>query len=387
MDINFDRRIDRRGTDSYKWDDNEKLFGRRDLLPFWVADMDFATPTPILDAIKSRCEHPVLGYGIRSDSYFEAIEHWLKRRHDWDVPREWMMFCPPSSIVGIHGVISLLTEPGDSILVPMPTYGPLIGLVVDNQRRILECPVREDDDGRFHLDIVDMESRIEADTKMVVFCSPHNPVGRVFTLEELTALADFAECHNLIVVSDEVHMDLVMPGNTHVPYSSVGGDRSVTVISPNKPFNTAGIPQATLIMPDEELRRRYRHFLDVTQLNHDTTFGAEAMIAGYRHCGDWLDEVVRYIAVNHQHAADFIQEQVPGVHKVPAEATYLAWLDFRETGLKQDEIMDRLVNVGGVGLYSGTEFGEEGIGFFRMNIACARSQLDHGLDGIRRAIA
>ena len=140
-------------------------------------------------------------------------------------------------------------------------------------------------------------------------------------------------------------------------------------------------------MPDEELRRRYRHFLDVTQLNHDTTFGAEAMIAGYRHCGDWLDEVVRYIAVNHQHAADFIRDQVPGVHKVPAEATYLAWRDFRETGLKQDEIMDRLVNVGGVGLYSGTEFGEEGGGFFRMNIACARSQLDHGLDGIMRAIA
>ena len=199
MDMNFDRQIDRRGTDSYKWDDNQKLFGRRDLLPFWVADMDFATPAPIFDAIRSRCEHPVLGYGIRSDSYFEALEDWLKRRHGWDVPREWMMFCPPSSIVGIHGVISLLTEPGDSILVPMPTYGPLIGLVVDNQRCILECPVREDDDGRFHLDIADMESRIKDNTKMVVFCSPHNPVGRLWTRDELERIGNICVENNVII--------------------------------------------------------------------------------------------------------------------------------------------------------------------------------------------
>ena len=387
MDINFDRQIDRRGTDSYKWDDNEKLFGRRDLLPFWVADMDFATPTPIFDAIRSRCEHPVLGYGIRSDSYFEAIEDWLKRRHDWEVPREWMMFCPPSSIVGIDGVISLLTEPGDSILVPMPTYGPLIGLVVDNQRRLLECPVREDEAGRFHLDIADMESRIEDNTKMVVFCSPHNPVGRVFTREELTALADLAERHNLIVVSDEVHMDLVMPGHEHIPYGSIGGERSVTVISPNKTFNTAGIPQATLIMPDAGLRERYQAFLNKTQLNHDSTFGAEAMVAGYRHCEDWVDAVVAYIAENHRAAERFIAEQVPGVRKVTAEGTYLGWLDFRQTGLSQDDIMDRLVNTGGVGLYSGTDFGPQGEGFFRMNIACPRETLEQGLEGVRRAIA
>jgi len=387
MDVDFDRPVERRGTGSFKWDDNQRLFGRPDLLPFWVADMDFATPQPILDAIRKRCEHPVLGYGIRSNEYFSAIVDWLRNRHCWEVPREWMTFCPPSTILGMYGVISMLTQPGDSILVPVPTYGPLIGLVADNDRRIIRSPLRQGDDGRFHLDVDDMESRLESGTRLAVFCNPANPVGRVYSRDELGALASLAERRNLTVIADEVHMDLVMPGNTHVPYSSVGGDRSVTVISPNKPFNTAGIPQATLIMPGEELRRRYRHFLDVTQLNHDTTFGAEAMIAGYRHCGDWLGEVVRYIAVNHQHAADFIQDQVPGVRKVPAEATYLAWLDFRETGLKQDKIMDRLVNVGGVGLYSGTEFGEEGIGFFRMNIACARSQLDHGLDGIRRAIA
>ncbi len=389
MDVNsgFDQQIDRRGSDSYKWDDNKKLFGRKDLLPFWVADMDFATPKPILNAIAARCEHPVLGYGIRSEAYFAAIHEWLKTRHQWEVPREWLMFCPPSSIVGIHGVISILTGPGETIAAPTPTYGPLIDLIVDNGRRIIRNPLREDEDGRFHLDVADLESKLEGDTRLVVMSSPNNPVGRVFTREELEGLAAVAERQDLIVISDEVHLDLVMPGHRHIPYGTIGGERSVTVISPNKSFNTAGIPQATLIIPDPDLRASYQVFLNKMQLNHDSTFGAEGMIAGYRHCSLWLDDVVTYIAGNHQFAADYLEENVPGVRKVTAEATYLSWLDFRATGLSQDEIMDRLVNIGGVGLYSGTDFGEEGEGFFRMNLACPRALLERGLQGIRNAMA
>jgi cystathionine beta-lyase len=388
MDVGrFDEQIERRGTDSFKWDDNRRLFGRSDLLPFWVADMDFATPQPILDAIRARCEHPVLGYGIRSDEYYQAIQDWLRERHGWQVPREWMMFCPPSSIVGIHGVIAMLTEPAETIAAPTPTYGPLIDLIVRNGRRILRNPLREDEAGRFRLDVPGLESKLEADTRLAIFCSPHNPTGRVFTRDELQALADLAKRRNLVVVSDEVHLDLVMPGHRHIPYGTIGGERSVTVISPNKTFNTAGIPQATLIMPDPDLRTRYQAWLNKMQLNHDSTFGAEAMIAGYRHCGLWLDDVVTYIAGNHQFAAEYVENQVPGVRKVTAEATYLSWLDFRETGLSQDDIMDRLVNVGGVGLYSGTDFGEEGAGFFRMNLACPRPLLERGLEGIRAAMS
>jgi cystathionine beta-lyase len=388
MDVGrFDEQIERRGTDSFKWDDNRRLFGRSDLLPFWVADMDFATPQPILDAIRARCEHPVLGYGIRSDEYYQAIQDWLRERHGWQVPREWMMFCPPSSIVGIHGVIAMLTEPAETIAAPTPTYGPLIDLIVRNGRRILRNPLREDETGRFRLDVPGLESKLEADTRLAIFCSPHNPTGRVFTRDELQALADLAKRRNLVVVSDEVHLDLVMPGHRHIPYGTIGGERSVTVISPNKTFNTAGIPQATLIMPDPDLRTRYQAWLNKMQLNHDSTFGAEAMIAGYRHCGLWLDDIVTYIAGNHQFAAEYVENQVPGVRKVTAEATYLSWLDFRETGLSQDDIMDRLVNVGGVGLYSGTDFGEEGAGFFRMNLACPRPLLERGLEGIRAAMS
>jgi cystathionine beta-lyase len=177
-----------------------------------------------------------------------------------------------------------------------------------------------------------------------------------------------------------------MPGNRHLPYGTIGGERSVTVVSPNKTFNTAGIPQATLIIPDPELRSKYQAYLDMTQLNHDSTFGAEAMMAGYRECADWLAELIEYIAGNHQFVADYLDANVPNVSKIEAEATYLGWLDFRKTGLDQDAIMDRLVNIGGVGLYGGTEFGLQGEAFFRMNLGCPRSRLEEGLMGIQKAL-
>ncbi len=386
MRWDFDREIERRGTDSYKWDANERLFGRRDILPFWVADMDFAAPDAVLTAIRERLEHPVFGYGIRSDEYLASIRDWLRERHAWEVPAEWLMFCPPSTIVGIYGVISILTQPGQSIAAPVPTYGPLIGLIENNQRRLIRNPLCEQD-GRFMLDSDDLAARLEPDTNLVIFCSPHNPTGRVFTRGELESLAGLAEEKDLLVISDEVHCDLVMPGHRHIPYGSIGGDRSVTVISPNKTFNTAGMPQATLIIPDAGLRARYQDFLDLMQLNHDSTFGDVAMVAGYRQGSAWLGELIEYLAENHRFVADYLQQHVPAVRKTEAEATYLAWLDCRGTGLGEDEIMQRLVDIGGVGLYGASEFGLAGEAFFRMNLGCPRSRLELGLQGIRKALA
>jgi cystathionine beta-lyase len=295
------------------------------------------------------------------------------------------MFSPPSSIVGIGGIISVLTERGDSIAAPTPTYGPLLGLVEQNGRKLIRNPLKETD-GRYELDIDDLAQKITADTRMVVLCSPHNPVGRVFSRDELDALSELAEEHDLIVVSDEVHCDLVLPGHRHLPFGSIGGERSVTVISPNKTFNTAGIPQSTLIIPDEKIRERYQVFLNTMQLNHDSTFGTEGMIAGYRLCGPWLDKLVVYLAANHEMAETFFQERIPAIRKTHAEATYLSWLDCRQLGLSEDEIMRRLVEIGGVGLYGGTEFGKEGEGFFRMNLACPRELLERGLLGIEKAL-
>ena len=296
------------------------------------------------------------------------------------------MFCPPSSIVGMYGVVSILTEPGQSIAAPVPTYGPLLGIIQKNQRRLIRNPLREHN-GRYTLDVDDLATRLEADTNMVIFCSPHNPTGRVFSRDELESLAKLAEAKDLLVVSDEVHCDLVMPGHRHIPYGSIGGERSVTVISPNKTFNTAGIPQATLVIPDAGLRARYQDFLDMMQLNHDSTFGAAAMIAGYRHGVAWLEELIEYLAGNHRFVREFLEGHVPMVKKTEAEATYLAWLDFRATGLNEDAIMQRLVDAAGVGLYGASEFGLDGAPFFRMNLGCPRSRLEQGLQGIRKAFA
>lgn len=383
--MDLDRKVERRGTDSFKWDDAENVFGRADLLPFWVADMDFETPAPILDAIRRRCSHPVLGYGMRSTEYIDAVSYWLESRHDWEVPREWLMFCPPSSIVAIYGLVNLLAVPGASVALQTPTYGPLLDLVSDSGRQQILVPFRENE-GCFELDVEAFRDRLRDDTRLIVLCSPHNPTGRVFTEAELASVAALAAEHDLVVISDEVHCDLVMPGYRHIPYGKLGGRRSVTVISPNKTFNTAGIPQATLIIPDPAIREQFQQFLNTLQLNHDSTFGAVGMVAAYRHCEEWLDRVRLYISDNHQLVDDYLAQYVPQLRKATAEATYLAWLDFRALGLSEQEIQRRLVEKGAIGLYPGTEFGAAGDGFFRMNIGCPRSTLKRGLEGIRTAL-
>ncbi len=240
--------------------------------------------------------------------------------------------------------------------------------------------------GRFVFDEAELISRLRPDTRMIILCNPHNPTGRVFTTNELAVIARIAETHDLQIVSDEVHCDLVMPGHRHIPFCKLAPGRSVTVVSPNKTFNTAGIPQATFVIPDESVRQRFRSFLNTLQLNHDSTFGAVGMLVGYRQCADWLDRVIEYIAANHRFAAGWLVENLPQVRKIRAEATYLAWLDFRDTGLSESDIVHRLVHMGRVGLYPGTDFGAAGEGFFRMNLACPRAQLERGLQGIQAAL-
>ena len=382
----FDLEIDRRGTDSFKWDDNKRMFGTADLMPFWVADMDFATPAPILDAIRERCSHPVLGYGIRTDEFFDAITVWIAERHGFEVPREWLMFCPPSSIVGIFGLVTALTDKGDRILVPTPNYGPLLGLVNQNGRELACVPMAEEN-GEFSLDMGAFEGNVTDKTRMLIFSNPHNPTGRVFTREELETLAAFAADHDLFVVADEVHSDLVLPGHRHVPFVDVARARAVTVMSPNKTFNTAGIPQATLLIPDADVREAFQRFLNVTQLNHESTFGAVGAFAGYRQCAAWLDRLLSYLAENHRWLGDFLHTELPQVRKIPAQGTYLAWLDCRELGLPDEELMRRLVERGGVALYGGSEFGPHSAGFMRMNLACPRTRLERGAQALVRALS
>lgn len=376
--------IDRRGSGSYKWDGARALFGR-DVLPFWVADMDFAAPESVLEAVRRRAEHPVFGYEAKGGAIVESVRRWISVRHEWNVRAEWLMFCPPSTIVGMIGLVTRLTARRAGVACHTPGYSPLFRLVEDNGRRLLRCPLVERQ-GRFHLDADDLRRRLDDDVRMLLLCNPHNPTGRVFTEAELHAVSELASEKDLIVVSDEVHCDLVMPGHRHIPFGRLGAERSVTVISPNKTFNTAGIPQSTFIIPDPEVRSVFAGFLDTMQLNHESTFGAVAADAAYRHGADWLDGLISYLDGNHRLARAYLEEHLPSVRVAPAEGTYLVWLDCRATGLAEEELLKRLVETGGVGLYPGTAFGAEGRGFLRMNVACPRETLRRGLEGIARAL-
>lgn len=381
--FDFDTVIERRGTNSFKWDGNERQFGEAGLLPFWVADMDFATPQPILDAIAARLRHPVLGYEERPAAYTGAVRGWLERRHGWEVPAEWLVYCPPSAIVAMYGLLLTESEPGDGVLVPAPTYGPLLGFVGDSGRRLQAVPMVEDQ-GRYRLDLDGLAEAADDRSRILILCNPHNPTGRVFSDDELAALRDFAASRELFVISDEVHADLTRPGYRHVPFGSLGYTRSATVISPNKTFNTAGLPQATVVLPEAATRGRLRQFLDTVQLNHDTTFGGIAMMAGYQHCEDWLDAVRDYIDANHVALADFVS-QAEGLSLYPAEGTYLAWLDYRAVGVSEEQMLAAL-KTAGVALYGGSLFGEAGRGFLRMNVACPRRTLNAGMASISRAL-
>lgn len=380
----FERAPDRRGTGSYKWDGGQAVFGKDNLLPFWVADMDFATPEPVLEAVRQRLAHPVLGYEDRTPEYLQCVQHWLSTRHGWDVPQDSLMFCPPSTIVAMYGLIVSLTAPGDGIVVPTPTYGPLIQLVENTGRRLIRCPMIASGK-RFVLDLESLEAGAKDSASMLILCSPHNPTGRVFTRDELAGVTSIAEHSDLIVISDEVHADLLRPGFRHHPFGSLGLRRSATVISPNKTFNSAGLPQASLVIPDPAMRQALQQYLDTVQVNHDSSFGGVAMMAAYRDCADWLEELLLVLDRNHRRVEEVVTGQIEGVRHWPAEATYLAWLDYRDTGLSETEVQQRLTEIGGIGLYNGSLFGDEGRGFLRMNIACPAETLELGLDGLRKS--
>lgn len=384
-EFDFDSVVNRRGSHCYKWDGSQRLFGADALLPFWVADMDFATAPCILEALAARLQHPVLGYEERTEEYVETVQDWLQRRHGWRVPREWLVFCPPSTIVAMYGLLTMATSDACSIAVPTPTYGPLLAFVEQTGRRLLRIPMHEGAQ-RFELDLDRIAAGIEQDTEMLILCSPHNPTGRVFDEQELAGLVEIAAQHELILVSDEVHADLVRPGFRHRPLGTFDYAKSVTVISPNKAFNTAGLPQSSLVIPDAGLRNVLQRFLDTVQVNHDSSFGSVAMLAAYQDGEEWLNAVIRYIDANHRYLADYVEANIPQLRVWAAEATYLAWLDYRQTGFTEQEVQQRLVQRGGVALYNGSLFGDEGRGFLRMNIACPRATLERGLAGIRRAL-
>jgi cysteine-S-conjugate beta-lyase len=383
----FDRVIERRGTSSLKWDYDEKLCGVPGVLPLWVADMDFAAPPEIVGALEERVAHGIFGYTLEPESYFEAARQWLQRRHGWSVSRDWMK-SSPGVIPALSAAILALTEPGDGIVIQPPVYYPFALRVLGNRRRIVENPLRLNGT-RWEMDFASLERAVDDRTRMLVLCSPHNPVCRVWDRAELERLSAFCRRRGIVIVSDEIHCDLVMRGFCHVPIASVSEEaaqNTVTLVSATKTFNLAGLGGSVTVIPSARLRARFDEQQKAIFVGLANAPAAAAVETAWRVGEEWLNQLLGYVEGNYRFMKDFLAAHLPRAAVTPLEGTYLAWLDMRAMGLGDEELKGRLLRTAGVWLDEGTMFGRGGEGFQRLNLACPRSILTDALQRIAAAL-
>lgn len=383
LKYDFDQVIPRRGTNSSKWDT-----GGADVLPMWVADMDFAIAKPISDALKKRADHPVLGYSIAPPEYYQSVINWFERRHHWKIEREWFAHSP-GIVPALHFLVKTYLKRGDKILLQYPVYYPFFGAAQKNQINIAENRLLYQN-GRYEIDFADFETKAkEPDVKLFYLCSPHNPGGRIWTREELKKMAEICITNNVIIVSDEIHCDLVFPGNKHIPLASISNEiaqHTISCVAPSKTFNLAGLQTSCLIIPNPTLKGVYEKFLDSLGIMRPNAFGIAALIAAFQEGEEWLEELLVYLKGNLDYVRNYLKENIPEIKIMEPDATYLIWLDF--TGLKIDSrtFHELLLKKGKVWLDEGYMFGQSGEGFERINIACPRVTLEEGLRRINFAI-
>ncbi len=370
--------VDRRGGDSAKWNH----FSADDVIPLWVADMDFPAAPAIQDALSRRVAHGVFGYAQVDEGYFDAIVSWQRRRHQWAVDRQWILYTT-GVVPAASCAIKALTLPGEKVLVMTPVYNCFFSSIRNQGCGVEESALVRRGDS-YIVDWQDFEAKCQ-DDKVTVFllCNPHNPVGRVWTREELERMGDICARHHVRVVSDEIHCELMMPGNTFVPFAAVSEQNllnGVTLCSPSKSFNTAGLQNAYLVCKDDELRRRIDRVINIYEVCDVNPFGIAALKAAYNESGQWLDDLCLYIWNNYLWLRKFLNERLPKVTVCRLDATYLAWLDIRQLGISSDEAIRRLLHDGKVFVSSGTLYGQhDGEGYLRINLACARQTLEEGM--------
>jgi cystathionine beta-lyase len=384
----FDRLLDRRGTASLKCDFCELDYGLKDVIPMWVADMDLPAPAPVMEAIRKRAEHPAYGYTLFPGSYWEAIVDWLKARHGWEVRREWLSGCP-GVVPALNFCVRAFVRPGGKAVIQTPVYHPFFTAVEGNGRRLVRNPLRIEG-GRYVMDLEGLEAVIDGETRIIVLCSPHNPVGRVWTREELERLGEICVRRDLIVVSDEIHSDLVFGGRRHVPTMTVSpalADRTIALLSPSKTFNLAGLSTSVVVASNPDLLKAFEAEVRSVGLFGGNVFGIVALEAAYSHGAEWLDQLLPYLEGNMAFAAEFFRTKVPRIRFMVPEGTYLALLDCRALGLPQAALDDFFLRKAGVLFDRGTLFSPELEGFERMNLACPRPVLREALERITRALA
>ncbi|MGC9341865.1 MAG: MalY/PatB family protein [Bacteroidales bacterium] len=385
MKYNFDRIIKRENTNSVKYDLRKEYFGKPDILPLWVADMDFATPDFIRNAVIERAKHPVYGYTVRKEEFPNSIISWMKRRHNWEVNKDWISFSP-GIVPALNMCVLAYSEPGDKIMIQPPVYFPFFRAVKDHNRDLLEN-VLVNTNNNYSIDFEDFEEKAK-EAKIFILCHPHNPVGRLWNHEELRKMVEICVKNNVIIFSDEIHSDLILRNNKHIPVLTIPGAEKITVsmYAPSKTFNLAGLSSSYLIIPDKKLKLNYDRLIDNLHMGLGNVFGAVALEAAYNEGEEWLEELLIYIQDNISFLDNYLKERIPLVKSIIPEATYLVWLDFRELGMEDEELKKFIIHEAKIGLNHGPVFGSGGEGFQRINVACPRKILKKALNQLENAI-
>jgi cystathionine beta-lyase len=385
---NFDEPAGREGTDCIKYDRREETFGVKDIIPMWVADMDFNTPDFVVESLQKRLEHQIYGYSFRSSEYFQSMISWIKTRHNWTVEKEWISFSP-GIVPALNFCTLAFTQAGDNIIVQPPVYFPFFSAAESHGRNLIYNRLTESE-GKWDMDYNSLIAGIDSKTKMIIISNPHNPVGRVWTPEELNNLADICLKNNILIISDEIHCDLVLPGFTHTPMASLSekiAENTVTLIAPSKTFNLAGLSTSSVIIKNPVLRKSFNRIVDNLHVGNGNIFGNTASIAAYTNGHKWLDALLDYIDNNIEFVKDYCGKMIPEIIPVQPEATYMIWLDCRRFGMSGKDLQNFFVHKAGVGMNEGSTFGPGGEGFMRMNLGTTHQTVMKAMEQIERAVA
>ena len=386
--FDFDKLTDRNGTGAIKYDGLTEIFGKSDLLPLWVADMDFETPSFIVDALKKRMEPPIFWYSTIPDDYWTTICQWINDRHGWNVEPDWVTYIP-GVVKGIGMAINVFVKEDEKIIIQPPVYHPFSLVPLGNNREVVHNPLLRTQDGTYEMDFDNLEQVADDKCRMLILSNPHNPGGIVWDRETLKRLADFCYKRNILVISDEIHCDMALWGNKHIPFASVSPEAeacSITFAAPSKTFNIAGIVSSYAVVPNGELRKTFYDWLSANEQNWPNMFAVIATQAAFREGEEWRQEMLRYIELNILFVEEFCRMHIPQIRPMRPQASFLVWLDCTALELSQSELVSLFVDKAGLALNDGTMFGKEGEGFMRLNVGCPQSILREALERLEKAV-
>ncbi len=387
MKYNFDEIVHREGSHCFKYDFREQLFGTNDVLPMWIADMEFKTPDFVVAAVKERAAHEIYGYAHLPAAFCDAARNWVKKKHGWEIQNSWISFSP-GVVPALSALILALTQPGDKIITQLPVYPPFISTVKNHGRQLINNSLACQN-GRYRMDFTNLEQKIDSRVKMILLSSPHNPTGRVWENKELMQLGEICLAHDIVIVSDEIHSDMVFKPHRHIPMAMLSkkiARQTITCIAPSKTFNMAGLSTSVIIAENPKHKIAFDNMLATLHIHGGNIFSYPALAAAYNHGSDWLEQLLDYLGKNIDFAVDFIEEHLPVIKTHKPEASYLLWLDCRAMGLDDGALFKFMVEKARVGLNSGIDFGGEGKGFMRLNVACPRAMLQEALVRIAGAV-